>query len=238
MKTNVVMTRKMGSFEVNQRTSDSMFNATQLLKQWNKSFPSQKKEIGDFFRTKSTQEYINTILEDESFTDGNSPYVKLDAKDGNSHDLHTRNSVYVKSRASRGKNAGTWMHPYLFIDFAMWLNPKFKLKVIKFVHDQLIVHRHSAGDNYNVLSAAVSRLKGKDYREVAIGMQWLIFNKRGKNLRQTATPDQLKELSETEHFLARNIDMGLITSMQQLRETLRKMYQNKYPMQIQMVVSR
>ena len=37
MKTNQILTRKMGDFNVNQRTSDEMFNATELLKQWNES---------------------------------------------------------------------------------------------------------------------------------------------------------------------------------------------------------
>lgn len=35
MITNQVMKRPMGKFLVEQRTKDSMFNATNLLKQWN-----------------------------------------------------------------------------------------------------------------------------------------------------------------------------------------------------------
>ena len=51
--------------------------------------------------------------------------------------LHGQNSAYVKSRASRGINSGTWMHPLLFIDYAMLLNLYFKVKVLKFVYDEL-----------------------------------------------------------------------------------------------------
>lgn len=36
------------------------------------------------------------------------------------------------------------MHPLLFIDFAMWLNPAFKVKVLKFVYDELIKFRNLA----------------------------------------------------------------------------------------------
>lgn len=210
MKTTVVMTRKMGNFEVKQRTSDAMFNATDLLRQWNKVEQSKHgkshiKNVADFLRRNSTNEFVETMIVDE--------------------ELHTKNAVYLKSR---GKYGGTWMHPYLFIDFAMWINPSFKLKVIKFVHDQLIQFRHSAGDNYNILSAAVSRLPNKDYKEVAIGLQWLIFNKRGKELRQNATPQQLKELAETEKQLAFSIDMGFIRTQAQLMHTLRQMHRNKY----------
>ncbi len=41
MKTNQEMIRPMGNFNVIQRTKDGMFNATDLLKQWN-SFNSQQ----------------------------------------------------------------------------------------------------------------------------------------------------------------------------------------------------
>jgi hypothetical protein len=37
MKTNQILTRKMGDFNVNQRTYDGMFNANPLLKQCNNS---------------------------------------------------------------------------------------------------------------------------------------------------------------------------------------------------------
>jgi hypothetical protein len=119
------------------------------------------------------------------------------------------------------------MHPYLFIDFAMWLNPKFKYQVIKFVHDQLIANRHSAGDNYNVLSSAVSKLPDCDYRQVAIAMQWIVFGTRGKNLRQLANQEQLGQLAEIEKKLAFAIDMGFIRTQKQLLKEMRKMYNNK-----------
>ena len=42
MKTNQNMIRKMGNFEVIQRTKDGFFNATALLKQWNNTVENQK----------------------------------------------------------------------------------------------------------------------------------------------------------------------------------------------------
>ena len=47
MKTNNVMVRPMGVFQVEQRTKDGMFNATALLKQWNE-VESEQKSIHDF----------------------------------------------------------------------------------------------------------------------------------------------------------------------------------------------
>ena len=45
MKTNQNLTRQMGNFSVYQRTNDGMFNATELLKQWNKT--GKKKDMDD-----------------------------------------------------------------------------------------------------------------------------------------------------------------------------------------------
>lgn len=209
MKTNVVMIRSMGNFKVTQRIKDSMFNATTLLKQWNESnnlFGRKGKRIDDFLRLENTQSFLKTLEEE----------------------LNTEDSRYLKTHEStRGKNGGTWMHPYLFIDFAMWLNPKFKIKVIKFVYDELIKNRHAAGDNYKMLSESGSKLKGYNFQEVAKALNWIVFGKHNKNLRQIATPNQLRELSELQTKLSFAIDMGYIKSYKQLLSELRKVWSEK-----------
>ena len=199
----------MGSFVVEQRTKDSMFNATSLLKQWNKANPANKKEkVQLFFNNKNTKGFITTLEDD-------------------------LNGQKITHLNSRGKNGGTWMHPYLFIKFAMWLNPKFELQVIKFVHDQLIEHWHRAGDNYNVLAKAVAKLPDADYRQTAIALQWLVFNTTGKDLRQNATPEQLRQLSELEKQLAFAIDMGYINTQAQLIGEMRKLYRPSMVLPVQ-----
>lgn len=195
----------MGQLEVKQRTKDGMFNATSLLKNWNKK-TGQKKEVKDFFNNKSTKEFIVTLEKDKDFLNGeNVPYL-----------------------SRRGKYGGTWMHPYLFIKFAMWLSPKFELSVIKFVYDELIKNRNLAGDNYLLLSASGRKLKGYNYAEIAKAIQWIVFNKTGKNLRQTATQEQLKEISEIEKKFSFAIDMGLIKTYRHLLNELRSYYDKKY----------
>ena len=101
MKTSQVLTRPMGNFLVFQRTSDGFFNATALLKQWNASL-GQKKSIAHYFENDATKQFVSVIESRENFKH--------------------RNSVYLKSRGKY--NGGTWMHPLLFIDFAMWINPE------------------------------------------------------------------------------------------------------------------
>ncbi len=210
MKTSVVMNRKMGDLIVNQRTKDGMFNATNLLDQWNKNkgLKGRKgKRIDDFMKLKSTIEFIDALKDEINNTD-DSRYLE----------------VY---KSTRGKNGGTWMHPYLFIDFAMWINPKFKVKVIRFVYDELIKQRHNAGDNYVKLSASGVKLKGYKFREVATALNWIVFNKRGKNQRQDATQDELIELSELQTKLSFAIDMGYIKTYDDLISQMRKMWEYK-----------
>jgi len=203
MKTNVNMIRKMGDFNVTQRTKDSMFNATELLKQWNK-YSGQKKMISHFLENTSTKEFIESIENQQS--------------------LSYRNSVIIKSRANKGLNAGTWMHPFLFIDFSMWINPKFKYNVIKFVYDQLIEFRHSAGDMYKGLTKALTRFKDTNYSQVAKGLNWIIFDRHESGIRQNATQHELKELTDLEKKLAFAIDMDYIKSYDQLINEMRKIY--------------
>lgn len=206
MKTNVTMVRKMGNFEVNQRTKDGMFNATLLLKQWNANKKNPKRDLSKFWESKKVKEFLEELEKEDDF-------------------LNTPKVAYYKSR---GKNGGTWMHPYLFIKFAMWINPKFELTVIKFVYDELIKNRHSAGDNYLVLSSSGNKLKGYNFAEVAKCIQWIVFNKTGKNLRQTATEEQLAEIADLERKFAFAIDMGFIKNYKILLEELRNVYRTKY----------
>jgi len=204
MKTNQNMVRKMGNFEVVQRTKDGMFNATILLKQWNEKL-GVKKEVSKFFELKQTSEFIKVLEQEEN--------------------LNTQETAYLKTR---GKYGGTWMHPILFVKFAMWINPKFEYFVIKFVYDQLIKYRHQAGDNYGQLQKAAAKLKGVNYPQIAKGLNYIVFGKHESGvLRQQATEEQLEELTKLEEKLAFSIDMGYIKSYIQLLNEMRKIWHQK-----------
>lgn len=92
----------------------------------------------------------------------------------------------------------------------------------------MIKQRNNAGDNYVSLSASGVKLIGYDFREVAVAMQWIVYNKKGKNLRQTATQEELIELNDLQNKLAFLIDNNYITSYSQLLMDMRKIYNKKY----------
>lgn len=210
MKTNQILTRKMGSFDVLQRTEDGMFNATILLKQWNKDNGMGKK-IDNYFENKSTSEFISTITSREN--------------------LNTLNSVYLKSRGKY--SGGTWMHPLLFIDFSMWINPEFKYDALKFVYDELIKFRNDAGDAYLEMSSAVARISPKkeipqSISKVAQAINFIAFGFHEKEIRNKGDENSMRELVKVEKDIAMLINDGFIKSFDALMIYLRKRWADKY----------
>lgn len=208
--------RPMGQFEVLQRISDGFFDANALLIQWNKHGVTQRKMI-EYLESKKTKEFVDALENDETLR-------------GKTEVGDFKVVIRVKGKTTKNGRVAdkVYFHPFLFIDFCMWLNPTFKLQVIKFVYDELIKNRHLAGDNYNVLTAALATMPDIDYKKVATAIQWIVFNRTGKNLRQQATQEQLSEISDIESKLAYAINMGFIKSYDELIAAMRKMYNDKY----------
>lgn len=220
MITNQIMKRSMGEFSVEQRTKDGMFNATELLRQWNSpenlntqnsGYLKKKKNLDDYLNNKATKEFVDALAKEEKANNGN-PIFKT----------------------TRGKNGGTWMHPLMFIDFAMWLNPTFKVKVLKFVSDQMIKYRNEAGDAYKQLSSAINRIvrpneMKKRMPEVAKAINWVVFNKHQQNVRnEFGEEDKQRELFDMERQVAMLIEDGFVHNYDELVYYLRKKYVEKY----------
>ncbi len=180
-----------------------MFNATNLLKQWNQK-SGMKKEVRDFFELKQTKAFVEILMNEELFD--------------------TRESAYL---ATRGKQGGTWMHPILFVKFAIWINPKLEYFVIRFMFDQLIESQHSAGDQYRGLTKALTMFDNVDYDKVAKGLNYIVFGIHEKELKQKATQQQLKSLTNLQEELAFAIDMGYIKSFDELITEMRKIWRIK-----------
>lgn len=187
-----------------------MFNATNLLKQWNEA-SGEKKEITKFFDNDNTKEFISALMEEEK--------------------LNTQNSAYLKAR---GKNGGTWMHPILFVKFAMWLNPRFEVQVIKFVYDQMLKYRNEAGDAYKELGKAIGKIVSKKFMPVAMckvakAINYVVFNEHEHEMRNKHGEESKQyELFNMERQVAMLINDGFIHSYDQVIEYLRKKYSEKY----------
>lgn len=207
------MIRPLGQFKVEQRTKDGMFNATSLLNQWNIANAS-KKEIKHYFENDATEEFINALISEEN--------------------LHGRNSAYVKSKARADRGGGTWMHPIMFIDFAMWLNPSFKVKVLKFVYDQMLKYRNDAGDAYIKLGSAVKKIVGDSFLPAAMSnlakaMNFCAFNEHHPLIRNEKGVEALqRELFELENKISDLINDGFLKNYDDVISYLRRKWREKY----------
>lgn len=213
MITNQIMKRPLADFTVEQRTKDGYFCLTGLLNNWNLKMGT-KKELKDYFENKATQEFVKALADEEN--------------------LHGDKSPYVKSKARLDRGGGTWGHPLLFIDFAMWLNPHFKVKVLKFVSDQMLTYRNEAGDAYKQLSSAMSKIctphQMKRYMPIlGKGINFIVAGHHEHQLRnEYGTEEKQKEYFELEKQVAMLVNEGFLRTPEDVANYLRRKFQKKY----------
>ena len=222
------MIRPMGQFQVIQRTKDGMFNATALIKQWNNNVNTQnsgclkERQLDNFWKISNLDQLMSEIALNE-----------LNFKSVDFTELKN-----VLSKTSKGKDGGTWMHPILFIKFAMWLNPRFEYHVLKFVADQMIKYRNDAGDAYRELSSAVATIVPRNemkakMRKVGEAVNWVIFNAHEKMLRNKEGDEhKQRELWMFEKKVATLINEGFIRNYDGLIGYLRRQWQTRNTPQI------
>lgn len=222
MKTNQVMERKMGDFIVTQRTKDGFFDGSELLRQWNAVEGNPRRRMAEFLDSPKTKDFLKALAEDES------QRTKIDIGE---------NQLLMKVKGRNTKNGKVpdkvWMNPLLYIKFAMWINPTFEVKVLRFVYDEMIKYRNEAGDAYRELGGAVSKIVSKDFMPRAMSkigeaLNWVIFNGHEKLLRNKNGEEKLlRELWQLERKIADLINDGFITTYDNLIAYLRNQYQKR-----------
>lgn len=226
MKTVNVLTRKMGDFNVFQRTSDGYFEAYELVRQWNSLEGNEQRKMDVFLSSSKTKEFIDALLEELSVDSFGQKCPKID------NQLVRRSTVKEPGKSGRPKKQ-VWMHPFLFIKFAMWINPRFEVQVIRFVHDQLIDYRDKAGDAYKRMSSALSKIvdssRFKDkIQDLARSLNIIVYGLHETMIRNSVGEEvKAKELMELEIDIAKMIEFGYITTEEQLRDYLYKVLRSK-----------
>lgn len=213
MKTEQIMVRDLNGIKVSQRISDSFFNATELLNEFNRS-TGKNKVMPEFWSNKSTDSFLESLSKELSYNIGDSLVLEKD--------LFT---------TKRGKHGGTYMHPYLFIKFAMWLSSDFEVQVIKWVYDNLIDFRHEAGDYYLEMCSAISdryfEYYGKRpspliFIKEANYLNKLVYGEYKGNNRNLSTQEQLDRLNKLQKANIKLIKEGL--GVFDRKEKLREFY--------------
>lgn len=226
MKTTQMMVRCIDSFSVTQRTSDGYFDGNELLRQWNSVDGNEQRKMDEFLLAKRTGDFIDALIteERECGLGENSP--KID------NQVVKRTKVKESGKAGRPREQ-VWMHPFLFTKFAMWINPRFEVKVIRFVYDEMIRYRNDAGDAYKELSSAVMTIVPNDFmpkamKKVGEALNWIVFNSHEKMLRNKHGDEvKQRELYQLEKKVADLISEGFISDYETLLKYLRVQYQKR-----------
>ena len=164
------MKREILGGQISQRSKSQFFSATDLFR------------IGNSWRNANGMNSINW----------NQYWQKSSTKDF----VEELGKKYGKVKISaRGRGKHTWVHPFLFIDAALYLSPKLKLEVYEWIFDHLIRYRNESGDSFKKMTGALyDRTKNKSlFRENIRKLSKIIRNECEVKDWQTANQDQLKK---------------------------------------------
>ena len=138
MKTNQLMKRDFLGDSIRQRTDNRYLSANDLMNIYNENADKQKG-INDFWKLSSTKEFLIALKNELNINREKVPYLESD--------------LFI---SKRGRGGETWLHPYLFMEFAAWLNAEFRVKMYKWIYDNLIDFRNQAGDYYKEMCDVIN----------------------------------------------------------------------------------
>lgn len=204
MKTAVIMQRQFNGKTIRQHSKSGFLNLNDLYACYAEKNPKLSRTIDKYIRLKQTKEFADILLRSEVEAKN-----QITPKTGE-FDLPLSEPLVVMY-TKIGKNGGTWVHPYMFLDFAMWLDPTFKLWAMKIIDDKLIDLRNEAGDKFKEMQAAL-KLSGavspRDYAREASMINNLVFEgERGQ--RDSASEDKLNLLNKLQKYNAHLISKDM-----------------------------
>lgn len=194
MKTSVIMQRDLNGVKIRQDSKTGFLNANDLLNAYNEN-SKDTKHLHHYLENKSTKETMAAILREFQ---------------------NTRNSGDFENgviKTKRGLHGGTWMHPYLIIDFGMWLSADFKVTVLKWVYDNLIQFRNDCGNGFKEVNDALFERKPNrspfSYSNEAKMINKIVFGRPDAGQRNDATEDQLALLKALQKADVKLVKDGL-----------------------------
>lgn len=176
MLTEVKMKRELFGEIIQQSSKNEFFSATDLIRagnKWRRANGLSDFNLSLYLTSKSAKEFIE----------------ELEKKYGN---------CIVKGR---GRSSNTWVHPLLFIDVALSINPKLKVEVYGWLFDNLIKYRNDSGDSYKEMASAlyVRHSNHKEFPKFIQDVANQIRVSCGVNDWQEATEEQLKMRDRIHH---------------------------------------
>ncbi len=232
MKTNQLMQVTIGSYSqpIEHKTMMGHLNALwdygNGLRATKGLTPLQMK---DWLMSTQTRELVEAL--DRKYSEPNSgisTITKVDPRGRSSLVDLTKNTSFIKTK--RGTGGGTWVHLYLMLDAAAWLDADFKLQLYDtFINNKILQWREDSGDEFINLNIAIDAYlperEGKDntgiFIQVAKQLKAKILN--GEEVWNTATFNQLENRAKIEKDLCGFLKLGMIRDYEHLKEVIAKL---------------
>lgn len=165
------MKRELFGSEIRQQSKTEFFSATDLVNagnKWRRHNKLNDFNLYQYLKQKNTLEFIEEL------------------------EKRYNQKILV---SSKGRNSTMWVHPLLFIDIALAINPKLKIEVYEWIFDNLIKFRNDSGDSYKEMAAALYiRYNNKrEFPTYLSKVAMYIKSQVGVEDWQTATEEQLKK---------------------------------------------
>lgn len=232
MKTNVTMKskdRELFGVTIRQDTKSQFLSVTDLQEAYTRARIEKgwnEKRIENILSNAESSERVYYILEKQGVIKTGFPAFMEEVKNSSLVKVMKKYGVYKTVGARSNKHVSC--DPYIWVLLALELNPEIYATVVIWLTDNLIINRIEAGNRYNELCRAASIFNDVDYRVIAKGLNYIVFNIHETLLRNKATQEQLKELDDLQKSLAFAIDMGYIKSFDHLIREMRALYLKKW----------
>lgn len=179
MKTEVEMRRVLFDSEIRQKSKSEFFCATDLVRAGNKWRLENGMQPFDFNKWKNSSQTKDFIQE-----------------------LTSQFGCVIISGKGRGNY--TWVHPFLFIDLALAINPKLKVEVYSWLYDCLLKYRNDSGDSYKRMCGALfdNTTKKSRFSEAMKMLGVMIKKEVGVEDWQTARQEQLEYRDKIHEYIA------------------------------------
>jgi hypothetical protein len=179
-----------------------MFNASYFIEQWNEKNNSNLK-VSDFIKEKDTLRFMNILAVKENLN-----HVGECFNDG---------IIAVNNTVTNDEgiiHTEIWFHRYLFSDFLIYVNEELKYEALKFITDNLIDMRNTVGSKYREWVNLLTTIGANqtDIKTIQCNINIIVFGKHEKDIRNSATFEELTKILEIQSTLSSLIKLNIATT--------------------------
>lgn len=226
MKTNVVLQsqdRELFGVIIKQETKTGFLSITELANAYDKArwqYGWSSKHLPTLMQSHTMTERIYYILKERDLIKVSfDTFMEMVDREGIAKVLK---GLGVWRTTGKGSNRVVMCDPYIWVAIAVEMNPMLYAKVMMFITDSLIFDRIEAGNEFKPMNKAISTIvTNPDYKKYATAINEKVFGFHQTGMRNLATAKQLKDITKIEQFVKQGIELGLITTDDQIVNSIK-----------------